>query len=307
MRVVLSADMEAVAHISDVREVLACRPEYWEIGRRRLTEDVVAATAGLLDGGASEVILLDNHGSGNPWNVLLGELPSGVRAESWNVFDLPRLGVDGMLQVGYHPRAGVAGFVPHSYVPGLRLWVGGEEISESHGRIWAARTALLGIVGHAMHERTLGSLAGTPFLVVQEGNDSHRAFPVYRDAAESAGAIREFARRSLQAVGAAPRPRPPGGVSFDATVDAIAEPAANVMEDAGWNRTGDDEFNVGLSGWGEARGPLAAAMVAAFQPFLDDMTALDLTSRQSFERQEPARLQRLTSTFLDWTDRSGSR
>jgi len=69
--------MEAVAHISDVREVLACRPEYWEIGRRRLTEDVVAAAAGLLDGGASEVILLDNHGSGNPWNVLLGELPAG--------------------------------------------------------------------------------------------------------------------------------------------------------------------------------------------------------------------------------------
>jgi D-amino peptidase len=307
MRVVLSADMEAVAHISDVREVLACRPEYWEVGRRRLTEDVVAAAAGLLDGGASEVILLDNHGSGNPWNVLLGELPSGVRAESWDVFGLPRLGVDGMLQIGYHPRAGVAGFVPHSYVPGLRLWVGGEEISESHGRIWAARTALLGIVGHAMHERTLGSLAGTPFLVVQDGNDSHRAFPVYRDAAESAEAIREFACRSMQAVGAAPRPRPPGEVSFDATVDAIAEPAASAMEDAGWNRTGDDEFNVGLSGWDEARGPLAAAMVAAFQPFLEDMTALDLTSRQSFERQEPARLQRLTSTFLERTDRSASR
>ena len=259
MRVVLSADMEAVAHISDVREVLACRPEYWEIGRRRLTEDVVAAAAGLLDGGASEVILLDNHGSGNPWNVLLGELPSGVRAESWNVFDLPRLGVDGMLQIGYHPRAGVAGFVPHSYIPGLRLWVGGEEISESHGRIWAARTALLGIVGHAMHERTLGSLAGTPFLVVQEGNDSHRAFPVYRDAAESAEAIREFARRSLQAVGAAPRPRPPGEVSFDATVDAIAEPAAQRDGGCRLEPYGRSWFNVELSAWDEAGGPLGGS------------------------------------------------
>jgi hypothetical protein len=307
MRVVLSADMEAVAQISDVREVLACRPEYWEIGRRRLTEDVVAAAAGLLDGGASEVILLDNHGSGNRWNVLLDELPSGVRAEGWNVFDLPCHGVDGMFQIGYHPRAGVAGFVPHSYVPGLRLWVGGEEISESHGRIWAARTALLGIVGHAMHKRTLGSLAGTPFLVVQEGNDSHRAFPVYRDGAESAEAICEFARRSMQAFGAAPRPRPPRDFSFDATVDAIAEPAASAMEDTGWNRTGDHEFNVQLSAWDGASGPLAAAMLAAFEPFREDMTALDLTSRQSFERQDPARLQRLTSTFLEWTDRSDGR
>jgi D-amino peptidase len=78
MRVVLSAEMESVAQITDVRD-LACRREYWDAGRRKLTEDVVAAATGLLEGGASEVILLDNHGSGNPWNVLMDQLPDGVR------------------------------------------------------------------------------------------------------------------------------------------------------------------------------------------------------------------------------------
>ncbi len=305
MTVVLSADMEAVAQITDVRQVLACRREYWETGRRKLTQDVVAAAVGLLEGGAGEVILLDNHGSGNPWNVLVDELPAGVRCESWNVFDLPAKKTDGMLQLGYHPRAGVAGFVPHSYIPGLRLRVDGEEISESHGRIWAARTALLGIVGHAAHRRTLGSLAAVPFLVVQEGDAPHSAVPVHRDAAESSAAIREFACRAVREIGSAPRPTPPEDFMFEASVTDIGERAAEAMKEAGWARVGDEDFEMQLASWDKANGPLAAAMTAALQPFLEDLSALDLSSRESFERAEPAALGRLTSTFLSWTARNG--
>lgn len=114
MRVVLSADMEAIAGITGVREVLGACDEHWDTGRRRMTDNVVAAAQGLLDGGADEVIVLDNHGAGAPWNIELERLPDGARGESWNVFDLPAQGIDGMLQVGYHPPAGVAGFVPHT-------------------------------------------------------------------------------------------------------------------------------------------------------------------------------------------------
>lgn len=281
MRVVLSADMEAVAQISDVREVLACRPEYWETGRRYLTDDVVAAATGLLEGGASEVVVLDNHGSGNPWNVLLDELPAGVRGESWNVFNLAGHGVDGLLQVGYHPRAGVAGFVPHSYIPGLRLSVDGEEISESHGRIWAARTALVGIVGHAAHERTLGTLSGTPFLVVQDGEDPHRTTPLFADA---------------------PRPEPPADATFQAIIDDANDEQAR-MQAAGWTRAADTRFVIQLSHWADARDPLAVAMGAAMAPFSATFTALDLTSPQAFAQQDHERLNRLTALFLDGTAR----
>jgi len=281
VRVVLSADMEAVAQISDVREVLACRPEYWETGRRYLTDDVVAAATGLLEGGASEVVVLDNHGSGNPWNVLLDELPAGVRGESWNVFNLAGHGVDGLLQVGYHPRAGVAGFVPHSYIPGLRLSVDGEEISESHGRIWAARTALVGIVGHAAHERTLGTLSGTPFLVVQDGEDPHRTTPLFADA---------------------PRPEPPADATFQAIIDDANDEQAR-MQAAGWTRAADTRFVIQLSHWADARDPLAVAMGAAMAPFSATFTALDLTSPQAFAQQDHERLNRLTALFLDGTAR----
>lgn len=301
MRVVVSVDMEAVGQIVDVREVLACRREYWMTGRSKLTAEVVAAASGLLDGGASEVVVLDNHGSGNPWNVIVDDLPARVRAESWNVYDLSDRDVDGMLQVGYHPRAGVAGFVPHSYVPGLRLRVNGEEIGESHGRIWAAETVLLGIVGHAAHERTLGSLAGTPFLAVQGGTDPHLAIARYADAAEGAEAVREFAREQMHAIGSAPRPFSPAPLLFEATVDAVSEDAAVAMSDAGWERKRDDAFAVELSVWSDARAPLAAAMAAAFEPFAGDMMALELTSEEAFECQPDELLESLTMRFLEST------
>jgi D-amino peptidase len=280
MRVVLSADMEAIAGMRSAREVLACCPEYWESGRAAYTADVVAAAQGLLDAGATDVVVLDNHASGNPHNLLHERFPEGVREESWNVFDLPAHGIDAMLQIGYHPRGGVAGFVPHTYTPGLRLLVGGEEISESHGRAWAAQAPLLGITGNAAHERTLGSLAGTPFLVVQDGTDPHSATPVLDDPAE---AIREFACQALQGIDQAPRPVPPAAATFEARLVGRDEPL----------------FSMKLGEWADAREPLAAAMGAGMAPFMGHLRALDLSSREALDRQDPAALEELTALFLD--------
>jgi D-amino peptidase len=278
MRVVLSADMEGIAGMRSARQVLACCAEYWDSGREAYTADVAAAAQGLLDAGATEVIVLDNHASGNPHNLLLDQLPQGAREESWNVFDLPAQGIDAMLQVGYHPRTGVAGFVPHSYTPRLRLRVGDEEISESHGRAWAAQVPLLGITGNAAHARTLGSLEGVPFLVVQEGEDPHAATPVLDDPAD---AIRSFANEALRDIANAPRFEPPAGVTFEATV------------------RDEQLFAIELNEWTEAREPLASAMGAAMAPFMGHLRSLDLSSREAFERQDSAACEELTALFLD--------
>lgn len=155
-----------------VREIFGCMPEYWETGKPRLEADVRATCEGLVAGGASELVVLDNHG-GNTVNVAATPLPAGARLETWNVYELPEHGVDAMFQVGYHPRGGVDGFLSH--VPGLRLRVDGELMSESHGRAWAAEVPLLGIVGNDLHQRMLGSLEGTPYLVVQESVRKCRA------------------------------------------------------------------------------------------------------------------------------------
>lgn len=281
MRIALSGDMEAIAGISDVRETFGWCREYWETGRQAYTDDVVAAAQGLLDAGADEVIVLDNHGAGAPWNILIEQLPESARGESVNVFDLPRLGIDALLLVGYHPPAGIDGFVPHTYVPNVRLLVDGVEIGESHGRAWAANVPLLGITGHDALRPTLGTLSDAPFLVVQTGRDRLRATPTFTDRAESAEAIRSFARDCLRGIFEAPHPRPPVEYTFEARV------------------SGAEPVTLQLARWTDAREPIAAAMGAGMAPFMQLFGTLDRSSPEAFAAQDLAAQNRLTKLLLD--------
>ena len=273
--------MEAIAGIRDVRATFGWCREYWVSGRQAYTRDVGAAAQGLLDAGADEVIVLDNHGAGAPWNILLEQLPDGVRGESVNVFDLPRLGIDGLLLVGYHPPAGVDGFVPHTYVPNVRLLVDDVEIGEAHGRAWAADVPLLGITGHEALRPTLGALSEAPFLVVQKGSDRLHATPAFDDIAESADAIRSFARDCLRGLSEAPHPRPPHDYRFEARVSGTAPVTLQLAE------------------WSDAREPIAAAMSAGMAPFMHLFGTLDMTSSDAFRRQDPVTQNRLTELLLD--------
>jgi D-amino peptidase len=290
--------MEGISHLADPHEILAFARPYWQTGRERMTADAAAAAAGLLSAGADEVVVLDHHGSGNPVNILAELLPAGARLETWNAFELAHHGVDAMLQVGYHARAGVPAFVSHTYVPGLRLRVDGELIGESHGRTWAARVPLLGIVGNEAHARTLGSLADVPYLVVQRTSSPVEAEPVFADEAESRAAIETFAARVLRE--GAPTPTAPVDVLFEASLEAGEEQAAQLAA-AGWGRRSDTEFAVELRDWQQARDPLAAAMAAAFAPWMPYFTDFDLTTRQAVEavHDDPV-LQQGRRRFDDW-------
>jgi D-amino peptidase len=264
MLVAVSVDMEGASQLRNVREILACFPEYWATGKPGLEADVAAACEGLLAGGASELVVLDNHGSGNTFNVSQESLPDGARLEPWNVFELGERGVDAMFQVGYHARGGVNGFLSHTYIFDLRLRVDDELISESHGRAWAAGVPLLGIVGNDLHERTLGSLAGTPFLVVQESSGRAEMRPIFESPEEGLDAIRSFA---AQCVGSGRSVEAPAGITFGASMPHAAD-VVEPMADGGWARVGETEFAVELEHWSDARGPLDAAMNAALAPLL---------------------------------------
>src|SRR3954467_3292946 len=177
MRVALSADMEGVSQLDDWRAVVVFDPAYWREGRAQMEAEVAAAARGLLAGGADEVVVFDNHASGNPVNVRPESLPAGARLETWNMFDVRERGIDALLQVGYHSRAELDAFFRHSYSPELVLHVDGEPIGESHGRAWAADVPLLGICGNEVHARTLGSLEGVPYLVTQYTSSTVDARP----------------------------------------------------------------------------------------------------------------------------------
>ena len=266
MRIAVSVDMEGASQLRSVREIWGCLPEYWQTGKPRLEDDVAAVCEGLLAGGASELVVLDNHG-GNAVNVSAEALPTGARLETWRDFDLPGHGVDATFQVGYHPRGGVDGFLSHTYVPGLRLRAGGEPISESHGRAWASGLPLLGITGNDLHQETLGSLSESPFLVTQTSIGRSGMSPIWAEPEDGRAALREFAERCLRDAASAPSVPEPTDVTFEASMPNGGDVAEQLLE-AGWTRSGAVEFSAQLRTWRDARELLAAAMDAALVPFM---------------------------------------
>jgi hypothetical protein len=300
MRIALSADMEGISQISDPREVTAACPEYWTTGQQRMNDDVAAAAEGLIAGGATELIVLDNHESGNTNNLLPQALPDGARLESLNVFDLPDRDIAGMLQVGYHARAGIPGFLSHTYCGGLRLRVDDELISESHGRIWAARAPLLGIIGTDAHERTLGSLTGTPFLAVQQSTRRTECRPTYDDDARAGlDAIRAFAEACMRLHRDAPRPPAPARTTFRARL-ACQDEGRDRLRAAGWTAVGQSEYAVELAEWSDARAPLYAAMGAATLATKALRASLDLSSHEALLEQDQDRVRHAIDGFMAW-------
>jgi hypothetical protein len=295
--VVLSADMEGISQLRQGREIFAACPEYWRTGKARFEAEVSAACEGLLAGGAAEVVVLDNHGSGNPTNIAAAALPAGARLETWNLWDVPQHGVDAMLQVGYHARGGVDGFLSHTYVPGLRLRLGDELISESHGRAWAAQTRLMGIIGNDLHEQTLGTLTGTPFLVAQRSDGHAAAEPV-----AALGEIRAFSRTCAENAAAVPPVDVPGESRLAASMPNGAAVEA-VMGDGGWTRTGEVEYEVVLRTWEDAREPVGAAMVAGFAP-LAHVWSNDLTTPEQADAHDPAKRDWLGAALETWAETS---
>lgn len=290
MIVAVSVDMEGASQLGSVHEIWGCMPEYWETGKPRLEADVFAACQGLLAGGASQLVVLDNHG-GNTVNVSPEALPEGARLETWRDFDLREHGVEAMFQVAYHARGGVDGFLSHTYIPGLRLRAGGELISESHGRAWASGLPLLGITGNDLHRATLGSLAATPYLVVQKSLGRGAMEPVF-DSQDGADAIRGFAERCVRDAAAAPPVTQPTDVTFEASMPNGVD-VADQMTGAGWTRVGDVEFKAQLETWRDARELLAAAMNAALDPFvpywLGSFDSADAAAAADRERVEELR------------------
>ena len=136
---------------------------------------MVAATKGLLAGGASEVVILNHHGAGEmEWpNLLVDRLPDRASLiEDWGKREM-RDQVDAMIQVGAHARAGRRSFLAHTICPGLRSASGDELLSESHWWAWTGDVPVLGIVGSTELGCGTGHgrLADVPFLAVQRSHD----------------------------------------------------------------------------------------------------------------------------------------
>ena len=304
--VAMIVDMEATSMVADMRELYPIYPEYWSLGRRRLTADVAAAAQGLLEGGASQVLVISHHGAGEAdWpNIVEGDLPDGARSSDLGKRAL-RDHADAAFHVGAHARGGSASFHSHTILPGLRLRAGGEPLAESHWWAWTTDLPLLGIVGSQALGTELGSLEGTPFFAVQGGADRARPRPRFRSPDDAAVAIRTFAREAINArqTGRAPRPT---AVVLEASLQNGADAeAAALMEAAGWVRTSDTEFRIQDRTWRSADDRLDAAVWAAsdaaWLPYSWVLAGMDPTTEASGLGWDRSAFERTDALLHTWT------
>ena len=134
MKILISADMEGITGVVNFDQVNPSHAEYDRF-RRLMTADVNAAVRGAFAAGADEVIVSDSHWNGT--NILIeqldprAQLNSGLLRPLLMVEGIDR-GVDGVLFVGYHARAGTQDAVlDHTWsstkVSGLWLAEAGSE------------------------------------------------------------------------------------------------------------------------------------------------------------------------------------
>jgi len=138
LRVLVYHDMEGLAGQNDPNSFRFDHPEQYAKGRLLLVADVNAVVGGLFDGGATEVEVVDAHGSGN----FEPDIPAGaLDPRARQVFkdhpfepymDLVEPGrYDAVAVVAMHAKTGSRGFASHTYTLGIELLVNGQTITET--------------------------------------------------------------------------------------------------------------------------------------------------------------------------------
>jgi D-amino peptidase len=137
-KIVIVDDMEGISGINDWHQIFAGCKEYEEFGRVQVTEDVNAAVRGLKKAGATEIRVVDFHGSGGrSKNVIQEKLEKGVKLFQGS--DLPgRLekAVDkftaAAVFVGFHAMADTKdGFLRHTITMDPRIKINGKPVGET--------------------------------------------------------------------------------------------------------------------------------------------------------------------------------
>lgn len=146
-RVVVIYDMEGLIPVQTSRDCSFGSSTY-AMARQSLTDEVNAAIRGLLNAGASEIVLTDGHGSGNPEpDYDVSQLPDGARFEIRDTpydayIDVFNNTTDAVVAIGMHAGAGSEGVISHTYYGHTRWVIGNEPINES--MIVAASAARFG-------------------------------------------------------------------------------------------------------------------------------------------------------------------
>jgi D-amino peptidase len=212
LKVLLLYDMEGITAADEYRKTTFAHPTQYALGRQSLTDDVNAAIAGLKAGGATEVVVVDGHGSGNGEgpDILETEIqPPGAmhyRSTPFDIYmDSYDHSIDAIVAIGMHAGAGNrTGFLAHTYNShDIEYRVNGVPFNETMILAMGAARLKIPVImvsGDDQLEREVRrNLPWAKFAVVKHAVNVGKAEPVARD--EASRRIETAAREALQALG----------------------------------------------------------------------------------------------------------
>ena len=233
MEVFVSIDMEGVAGIAHLRQVMRGTDDYPR-SRELMTQEANAAVAGAFDGGATRVVVNDSHGD------MTNLLPDVMDPRAELTIGSPKVphsmmtgigpGFGCALFVGYHAGAGTEGAVlDHTYAGRLlyEVRVNGEPWNETD-----LNAALAGVYGVPVAlvagddkccEQATKRLRGVRTVTVKQGSGRHVATSLSPERARDL--IREGSAAALRGAGSLDpfRPEPPFVLEADTANTVSAE------------------------------------------------------------------------------------
>ena len=250
LKVLVLYDMEGVSGASNVRHTdFDSQPEYGQ-ARESLTADVNAAIAGLKAAGATEIIVVDGHGSGNatgpdvleekllpPAKMISRDRPFDIYMDSYDQ------SVDAIVAVAMHAGAGnQTGFLSHTYtIEDTQYKVNGIPFNESMIlAMGAARYGipLITVSGDDQLEKEIRRfLPWIRYAVVKHAVDRSKAEPLPRE--EVTRRIENAAREGLLALESARLPEITAAPFRFALTFQDESQARNVARLAGTEPTSD--------------------------------------------------------------------
>ena len=206
MKIYIAADMEGISGIWGAWQLQEDQP-HWIEARRLLTGDINAAVQGALDGGATEVVVWDNHYRGR--NLLIQDTHEKAQViMGWP--HNPRFpGLDesfaGIYLIGYHAMVGTEGAVlDHTLTSEMRtVTLNGTPVGEvALDALWAGGIGVpvfLVTGDDKVCEEARRFLDDIETVVVKEGIHRHMAKMLVPRRAQAL--IREKARLAIQKFG----------------------------------------------------------------------------------------------------------
>lgn len=206
LRVLVLHDMEGLSGQDDPKTFEFDHPEEYAKGREYLVGDVNAVVAGLFEGGANEVHVVDGHGSGNPEpDILLDKLDPRARMVFRDrpfrqYVDLVEAGgYDAVAVVGMHAKTGSRGFASHTFTLGIEIRLNDRSITETELVGFSFGRAGVPVIFASGDDRLAQDLETMPwlrFVTVKRATSASTAEP--RPVAEVRAELRAKAKLALE-------------------------------------------------------------------------------------------------------------